>query len=86
MKTTSVLITLLLVLSARAYAYTIEYPPQCFAKKQGHKPGELVVQGSIVHLPAGPEYTLVDGSGTLVANRFYADQYGQNVIEGSDGK
>jgi hypothetical protein len=83
---TSALNLFLCCIYSNAFAYTVEYAPQCFAKIQNHELGEIVVQDSIVHLPMGPAYTLQSGSGYIVGNRFYADQYGRNVIEGSDGK
>jgi len=64
----------------------IEYSADCFAKNYGHTPGKLVVQGAIVHLPKGKSYKLIKGSGSIVSNRFYADHYGINHIQDSDGK
>ncbi len=66
--------------------YQIEYLPNSFALQQNHQLKGFVVQDSVVHLPVGPDYKLVSGSGYILANRFYANHYGMNVIEGSDGK
>lgn len=64
----------------------VEYEKDCFAKNYGHKLfPQLVVQGSIVHLTSGKSYKLLEGSGSIVGNRFYADQYGNNRIQDNDG-
>ena len=86
MKKLLIMLSLGLSLHGKAQQYEVEYGPDCFAKLQNHKLENKVVQDSIVHLPEGVSYKLVKGSGRIVGNRFYANHYGLNLIQASDGK
>ena len=64
----------------------VTYTDKCFAKIQNHKLNGMVVQDSVIHLPAGKTYKLIQGSGKITENHYHVDHYGLSIIHGSDGR